>query len=1124
MLKKLIFSTLIAAIVGFASSCKPEEGTIVPVDITVSAERVEIDSLGGTTTVTLKSNRPWSVDVVVDNPWGNENADWLTVSPMSGEASTEECTITFTAPLNKTDSINYERSVIVNFRTDKEIFASTVVYQGGIMKPNAWVYKSISDVRALAPEDKSSDERITINEPWIIKGVVVSSNNPQTVSNRNLFIQDGTDPGSGILIYSDAFSNFNFGEEVEMKVKGATLYYYFSLLQLVPASAADITATGEKSEPEAAEIENGKDFVDGLYEGQYVMLNAQVVSESLGLTMAESPKVETEDGESFLMYSRDNVPWASEKVPQGAGPLYGLCTSYNGVYQIVPQKASDFEGMTGTRFTGRPVVTTDDPVMSEDKKSVTLSGSYTYEGTASDITETGIAWMIDEEGAEYKYDKATAADNKFSITLSDLQQDATYKFMAYVKIGEREYKGSEKLFTTGGETVLTIEELTAALKELETGASLASVGTYAEGIVVGNGDGGNLYNAIAVADASGKPNSGVYLYDKSGAFASGFSIGDKVKIKLLNAKLELYNGLREVVWSSYDSDVEILNSGNEFEVPSISVAEFNTGDYQSMYVTVLDVRSDNEPGTTWVKDDKTTNTYFVDDESSKLTVRTNNHATWAAGVIASDVTGNISGIGQIYNETVQLFPNSENDIAAFAKVLSITVDDPLNLTSTSVTIGGSYVYTGSGTVTEVGIGYKEASESVFMNIAAATGEIFSVDLSGLTPETEYDYAAYVLIDGVREYSAVKSFTTPKAEETTITVAELVKALKEMEKGSSTALVATYVEGIVAGTNEDQNLYKGLSVVDGTGEAESGIFLYDNAFNSGFAVGDKVRIKLANATYDIYNDLRQLKWSAYSDDVAVLSSGNTTTTPEITAAQLAEDLYQGMFVKVTGLKASADVAGTTWGGNKKFTDGSTEITVTTYNASSWAGEYISDATGYISGVSYAKSILKPSIKDNIEDVLFGTAPEPKGLYEWILKSGDLGTATEPNSSVTIGNPELVWTLYPTWKSEGYFGFDNNNGRGLQIGSSKKPATSYAFRHELDGSMTVSEVVINASRASGSGATMRLEVDGTMVGESVTLTGDATDYTFKPTSPVSSGSIQVVITNDDKAFYVKSITFK
>ncbi|MGM9775267.1 MAG: DUF5689 domain-containing protein [Candidatus Coprenecus sp.] len=981
MLKKLLISALIAASAIFATSCKKDDGQIVPVDITVSAEEVIIDSIpAGPVQITLKSNRPWSVDIQVENPWGDENANWITVDPIEG-GQTEGQVITLTAQKNVTDSINYERAVRVYFRTDKQIFASVRVYQKGVTKPNAWVYKSVKELRDIAKDlDRNSTDAIDIKEPWIVKGIVISSgSNPQTVSNKNLFIQDET---AGILLYTDAYSNFAFGDEVEVKLKGGNIKYYHQLLQFTPENTAMVSGTGLKEEPKATLVENGEDFVKGTFESMYVKMTAQVVSSDLEKTMADSPVIETEDGASFLMYTRSEGPsWSTQKVPQGAGTVYGLCTSYSGVYQLVPQREKDFAEMTGARFTGKPAVSTGEAQLSDDMESALLSGSFVYEGEVSDITEVGFYWKKSED-EEYTELKADAVSESFTATLAGLEKGATYSFKAYVKIGERCYEGSEKLFITSDETILTVAQFVEVLKTLESGSSLINVGTYVEGIVVGDGDGGNLNKALAVADASGEANSGMYIYDKDGAFVNNFNIGDKVKIRLAGAKLEIYNELREIVWDSYSDDIELISSANSFTIPQITAAQFNSGNYQAMRVEVINLQSKNGQGAVWNDgSNNNINTIFADDSGEEIAVRTYKGVSWASNAIPEDVIGGIIGVASCYGTTQQLFPVVESDVAAF-KV-------PIKFNSFEVTLSEE-----NGTVDFL-IDYElEPGSTVdYISIFGETDNVrdfehpFDAASFGVSPLTYsksidelkrgklYNFCVVFVVDGYTYLTQGVQLFIPEVQETTFTVKELVNHLLSAQENESLASVATYVEGYVAGYNQDENLFKCLAVVDNTGEEYSGVMLYgQNEFNSDFQIGDKVRIALANAYYSPFNGLRQVRFTSYTkdSDIQVLESGATIQDVNISVADFLTGAHQAMRVSVSGISAKSDYVSKQWLNKPLFTDGSNEFYVETYKTSSWAEEYISDASGTVRGIHYGTS-LKPQTRSDIDEALFGSAP-------------------------------------------------------------------------------------------------------------------------------------------------------
>ena len=961
MLKKLLISALIAASAIFATSCKKDDGQIVPVDITVSAEEVIIDSIpAGPVQITLKSNRPWSVDIQVENPWGDENANWITVDPIEG-GQTEGQVITLTAQKNVTDSINYERAVRVYFRTDKQIFASVRVYQKGVTKPNAWVYKSVKELRDIAKDlDRNSTDAIDIKEPWIVKGIVISSgSNPQTVSNKNLFIQDET---AGILLYTDAYSNFAFGDEVEVKLKGGNIKYYHQLLQFTPENTAMVSGTGLKEEPKATLVENGEDFVKGTFESMYVKMTAQVVSSDLEKTMADSPVIETEDGASFLMYTRSEGPsWSTQKVPQGAGTVYGLCTSYSGVYQLVPQREKDFAEMTGARFTGKPAVTTGEAQLSDDMESALLSGSFVYEGEVSDITEVGFYWKKSED-EEYTELKADAVSESFTATLAGLEKGATYSFKAYVKIGERCYEGSEKLFITSDETILTVAQFVEVLKTLESGSSLINVGTYVEGIVVGDGDGGNLNKALAVADASGEANSGMYIYDKDGAFVNNFNIGDKVKIRLAGAKLEIYNELREIVWDSYSDDIELISSANSFTIPQITAAQFNSGNYQAMRVEVINLQSKNGQGAVWNDgSNNNINTIFADDSGEEIAVRTYKGVSWASNAIPEDVIGGIIGVASCYGTTQQLFPVVESDVAAFTSVVNFKSFE-VSASEDLANINFAIEYTvNEKEVSAAYIRAKKEGSSESQDFAINPIEspiIYSIDIAQFERGVNYEFTAVLVVDS-KEYTQSTIFFIPALAETTITVKELVEFLLTAESGTSLAGVATYVEGIVVGDGDGGNLNKALAVADASGEANSGMYIYDKsgAFVNNFNIGDKVRIRLAGAKLDIYNELREIVWDSYADDIELISSANSFTIPQITAAQFNSGDYQAMRVEVINLQ-SKNGQGAVWndGSNNNINtifadDSGEEIAVRTYKSVSWAKNTINEEVkGSIFGVA------------------------------------------------------------------------------------------------------------------------------------------------------------------------------
>ncbi|MBO7204496.1 MAG: hypothetical protein J6V29_06020 [Bacteroidales bacterium] len=1164
-LRKLFLSATVAVMAIFAASCNKNEEVIIPVDITISEEAIAIDSTGGTATLVLKSNRPWSVEKIVDNPWGNENADWLTVEPMSGDANVDGINITVSAGVNATDSVNYERSVIVYFRSDKEIFASTIVTQDGVMKPNAWSYVSISELRELAPESNTSEDRVAINEPWMLRGVVVSANDPQTVSNKNLFIQDGTEPGSGLLIYSDAFASCNFGDVVEVKLKGGQMYYYYKMLQFVPENTSMVVNTGEKEEPEAAFIENGEDFVNGLYEGQYVKMFAQVTTESLGLTMGESPKVETEDGSSFLMYSRSNVPWAGAQVPQGAGEMYGLCSSYSGVYQIVPQRESDFEGMTGARFKGRPTVVTNDAVVSEDMTSATLSGSYTYDGEDADITEVGFAVMTSAE-EEFTYTSVEKAA-EFEYVLEDLQAATTYKYKAYIKIGERVYEGAEKSFATSSSEYTPIAQV-------EDGGTYTMNGVVtarsARGFILTDNTGSIFYynsaytdeyaigQELTVTGTIGNYNRGLQI-TAEGAMIEAGEVSEynyPAPEEATAAVIDAYIADEELRLAEYVVLKGVLSvSGNYFNV----VVE-GTENQGSVYYPAEDIKAELAACngsevtlygySTSVSSGKYFNMIVTSFEGDQNQSETAKIGELAEGDYAT-VSGTVTAIGArgfiLTDETGSIMYYDPSYSADYVIGQQLTI-------TTNV---GSYnkgLQLSSTTDIEVNsvIDYNYPQAQV----------ITSAELDSYIADTELRFAEYVSLECTLSVSGTYYNLTVEGTENQGSIYYPNAALKEVIEANNGAKMTVYGYSISVSGGKYMNILPTDIVVGEPGENpdpeqpgditniadveldgtytlngivsainvrgfifsdETGSILYYNPdYSAGYQIGQELTI---TGKVSAYNTGFQLDASA-----EIVEGANVGMTyPE---AIVADATFIDSFVAETANRLAVYVEVTAQlsiSGNyyNLVVDG-TSNQGSFYFLTSDIKSQISEANGaQVKVLGYASSVSSGKymniVATSVEILEMPEPEEPENpsdfLYSWELESGDV-----KEEAFTAGTPALTWTPTYTWGGTPYFGWDSNNVKGVQIGSGNNPAKAFSLETTVPAEMKISDILINTSGASSIAGTLNVFVNDVQVGQTITLTKTATDYTLTLDTPVAGADIRFEYAQtSSKAIYIKYIKF-
>lgn len=215
----------------FVTSCKEvQDKPITPVDIRVSSDYLEVDSVAGTYTVELYSSTAWTAEIVVSNPWGDEEKNfeadpWISVDPVEGAAcaSTSDFKeITINVKENVSDSVKYQREVIIYFRSDNMIYATTTVHQmGGVIKPNGDTGpKPVSVAEFLAAEES--------NQWYRLSGKVVGLYNTEY---GNFNIEDET---GSVLVYGlnlnatagdKTFSQIGIGEGDNVTLVGRRSSY-----------------------------------------------------------------------------------------------------------------------------------------------------------------------------------------------------------------------------------------------------------------------------------------------------------------------------------------------------------------------------------------------------------------------------------------------------------------------------------------------------------------------------------------------------------------------------------------------------------------------------------------------------------------------------------------------------------------------------------------------------------------------------------------------------------------------------------------------------------------------------------------------------------------------------------
>lgn len=333
---------IVISLIMMTMSCI-KDPQFTPAEIGISQTVLDLSKEAGTATIKVCSNREWNVEIVSSDG----EAEWLTLSQMSGEPSADSVSVVLSVLPNPGE----DRFATVNFRT-QTVYASLIVSQLGEIQKQ---YTPISQVR-----DYYQGSNIVIEEDWVIKGTVISNYRSTSdgglnnaTSRKTLVVQDDN---AGISLYlTENNTTLAFGDVVEVKLKGLELQRYnngslqvnalplanVNYLRNVPVEAIEITAA---------------QLVSGAYESRYVAVpDVQVADSDLGKTFVKdeshtSINFVARTGETFVLFSSGYSSYGAETVPSGSGTLKGISMVYGSTNQISVTSTLDYAGLTGERF------------------------------------------------------------------------------------------------------------------------------------------------------------------------------------------------------------------------------------------------------------------------------------------------------------------------------------------------------------------------------------------------------------------------------------------------------------------------------------------------------------------------------------------------------------------------------------------------------------------------------------------------------------------------------------------------------------------------------------------------------------------------------------------------------
>lgn len=449
---------------------------------------------------------------------------------------------------------------------------------------------------------------------------------------------------------------------------------------------------------------------------------------------------------------------------------------------------------------------------------------------------------------------------------------------------------------------------------------------------------------------------------------------------------------------------------------------------------------------------------------------------------------------------------TEIDLGGGAATPAVTTANASNVAETTVTLGGSIANADLADYSAVGVEYvvfatgNTPDWTGSVKVPAATkAATWTVDVTGLTKETQYAFRAYATPNtGDILYGDHKTFiTTGGGSVTAITIPELLQIAKGSVISESQDKVLT---AVVCGDPSGNNFSFGTLYVmtEGATEGGNGIVIYNKKsadFNvADYALGDRLKITLqANvAMMDEYNGVKQITGvTTYH----VEKSGTATVTPINVAPA---DLASYVSMPATVQQASTAKAGV-WctassNGNHTFTSGGTNFTVNVNKrATVFQDIPYAAATGNITGIVTMYGGKGQIAPRNLNDVEAFKVTVP--------------TITEVTPS------SLVWTANDT--SEKTVTIEGVNFNGFTLSS----LTS--FNASVEGTtVKISPKAVNTSDAElketltitangGNTTTVTLTQNGASSGTklTITITPTTADSGFPATAPSTEATVTI-----------------
>ena len=327
-----------------------------------------------------------------------------------------------------------------------------------------------------------------------IEGVVISNMDLNNLtSKKGMYVQDET---AALQFYLAANHTFAFGDKVQIDLSGVTVGAYNGAVQ-VSGLALDKIAKVSSGNTVTPKTVTMADFLANKYEGQYIALEGvQVADSDLSNTFVmggahTSINMVDANGNTFVVFSSKYATYGTQTVPQGSGVIKGISSINNGTMQIIFSQASDYAGLTNTRFDGTEVTP---PAGGDDNQGGDDNGGEVTppaDGVGPyDIY--GVTWTLGTNA----YDNTSGSTNTQTATVNGVSVPNL------LKLGTSSKAGDATLHVASGTTKIGFycvawKGKTARVKFSVGGTEVTTISPAANVGATGNAP----YTALNVADS-----------------------------------------------------------------------------------------------------------------------------------------------------------------------------------------------------------------------------------------------------------------------------------------------------------------------------------------------------------------------------------------------------------------------------------------------------------------------------------------------------------------------------------------------------------------------------------------------------------------------------------------------